>query len=272
MVFNFDGRSFSGKKELRLKKEVARLKKRGINPKLVSILVGDDPASKLYVSLKKKAAERIECMMEVKELGRHARYSDIYHCINKLNFDPFVHGIIVQMPLPKSFTGRDRDRVLRVIDPSKDVDGLRENSKFLPATVKAVLQIIKVAKGEVKSDFENAVVVGASGMVGKPLAEILSDLGYKVIKCDINTKDLSSKTLTADLLISATGVPNLIKGDMVKSGVAVIDVGSPKGDVKFEEVSKKAAFITPVPGGVGPVTIVSLLENLIISAKMGKPL
>ncbi len=259
----FNGREFAREKETELKKEVADLKKRGITPKLVSILVGDNPGSILYTSLKKKAAEKIGAEVEI------LRYKDIKGIreeIGKLNKDKGVHGIMIQLPLPNSLRRKTKDLIDEII-PEKDVDGLRIGSPYIPATVRAVLQIIKVAKKETRHDFKNIVVIGASGMVGKPLAIELKKLRFRVIACDVKTKNLKLKTKKADLLISATGVPNLVKKDMVKNGVVVIDIGSPKGDVEFNEVVKMASFITPVPGGVGPVTIVSLLDNLLIATR-----
>lgn len=262
----FDGKGLASEKEKVLTNKVQNLVKRGVTPKLVTILVGNNPASILYTNLKKKAAERIGAVMEVERFGSRVSSNTIIRTINKLNKDNAVHGIMVQFPLPRKFLSF-RLQIVKSIDPKKDVDGLLTESAFLPATVKAVLQIIEVAKKEVKHDYNKVTVVGASGMVGRPLVKILRELKYTVFTSDINTKDLSKDTLKSDLIISATGKSGLIKESMVKEGVTIIDIGAPKGDVD-PNVYKKAAFYTPVPGGVGPVTISCLLENLVIASKL----
>ena len=243
MAIIFDGRTFAAKKEEELKEKVSTLRQRGIVPRLASILVGDDPASKLYVGLKKKAAERVGIEVEV---------IDSTDEIERLNKDEGVKGIMIQMPLPDGLEDRT-ESIINSINPDKDVDGLRSDSKFLHPTSKAVIDILKEAEGQLKVKPKSACVVGGRGMVGAPLVKELKRLGY----------ELTEKREEADILVSCTGTPNLIEPDMVKKGAIVIDVGSPKGDVEFEDVSKKASFITPVPGGVGPVTISCLLENLI---------
>lgn len=262
MTIVFDGNSFAKVKEQQLTQKVFTIKENRITPKLVSILVGDDPASILYTALKRKAAERIGAIMEVKILDSAISSEEIIEGIKKLNDDTSVHGIMIQMPLPAHLKPY-RDEIVNSIKVEKDVDGLRENSNFIPATVKAVVLIMKEAS---KYLFDNVVVVGSSGMVGKPLVKLLKELEYKVIGVDIDTPNLEEKTKKADLIISATGKAGLITPEMVKDGVVVIDVGSPKPDVELE-VAKKASFITPVPGGVGPVTIISLLDNLIIASQ-----
>lgn len=262
----FDGRDFSFKKEKVLKKEVERLINKGVVPKLVSIIVGDDPASCLYVSLKKKAAERVGCILEIESFKDSPEPEEIMSLITKLNSDPTVHGIMVQLPLPEVLEPFQH-QILNKIAPEKDVDGLRGDSNYLPAAAYGVLEIIKLADLEI-TQTKKVVVVGATGMVGKPLVRELKDWGYEVVGCDFTTENISDITQGADILVAATGIPNLVKGGMVKKNAIVIDVGSPKGDVLFEEVSQKASFITPVPGGVGPVTIASLLENLIKAAKI----
>jgi methylenetetrahydrofolate dehydrogenase (NADP+) / methenyltetrahydrofolate cyclohydrolase len=248
MAIIFDGRAFTAKKEEELKKKVTDLKSKGITPHLASILVGNDPASTLYVGLKKKAAERIGAELSVYRLSEKTNPSEILQLIELLNNDKNVNGIMIQLPLPDAFLA-DKARIINLIDPKKDVDGLREDSKFLHPTSKAVMQII----GESKTKSKKICVVGGGGMVGSSLVKHLYKEGYEQ-KLD---------TLEADIVVSATGEPNIIKADSIKKGTVVIDVGSPKGDVDFSEVSKKADFITPVPGGVGPVTISALLENLI---------
>jgi methylenetetrahydrofolate dehydrogenase (NADP+)/methenyltetrahydrofolate cyclohydrolase len=264
MAIVFDGRRFADKKERELKKEVSKLRKNGITPKLVSILIGDNPASVLYTSLKQKAAQRIGAKAQVISLSLRTSPNKIKKMIEQCNNNPTVHGIMVQLPLPKNLKSQTQE-ILNTIAPQKDVDGLRTDSNFVPATVEAVLQIIKQAP--LKDSPCKVVVVGAEGMVGRALVRELRIMNYELREADINTKDLESLTKTADILVSATGKPGIIKSDMVKEGTVVIDVGSPKGDIDFNEIAKRASFITPVPGGVGPVTIVSLLENLLIATR-----
>ncbi len=265
MTTFFNGREFAREKEIEIKEEVADLKKKGVTPKLVSILVGDNPGSILYTSLKKKAAERIGAELQVISLSQSLSPEKIIKTIQKYNSDKKVHGIMVQMPLPKEIVNYKLS-IINSIAPEKDVDGLRENSPFVPATVKAILQILEVSSIKYQVSKPKVVVVGAEGMVGKPLVKELRRINYEVKGVDLATSYQLQTTKAADVLISATGVAGLIKGDMLKEGAVVIDVGSPKGDIKFDEVSKKASFITPVPGGVGPVTISCLLENLIEAA------
>ena len=263
MVTIFDGKTFAEKKIARLDKEVAKLKNRGIHPKLASIIVGSDPASLLYISLKKKKAESIGAEMDIYFLKEKDFLETILALIDSLNSDPAVYGIMVQLPLPSIFSREDREMVINSIRESKDVDGLRESSLFLHPTSKAVIDVIDESKNTIDYGTNPIVcVVGATGMVGRPLVKELKKEGYQVIECDHDTKDLGEKTVKADILISVTGKPALITKDMVKVGATVIDVGSPKGDISLG-VYEVAGFITPVPGGIGPITIASLLENLV---------
>ncbi len=262
MAIIFDGKKFALEKETNLAIRVLGLKTRGVYPKLASILVGNDPASQLYVNLKKKAAERIGAEVDIYLIKERSKLEDLILLINTLNEDPTVQGIMVQMPIP-GVLGESRKEIVDAIKSEKDVDGLRDDSPFLHPTSKAVVQVIDEAKKEEPLKGSRVVVVGASGMVGKPLVKELKEQNYEVIECNSKTPNLKEKTLQADVLVSVTGVPNIIKEDMVSPGVVVIDVGSPKGDVEFAGVSKKAGFISPVPGGVGPITISCLLENLL---------
>lgn len=252
MAIIFDGKKFAKEKEDSLRMRVLGLKARGIYPKLASLIIGNDPASELYVNLKKKAAERISAEVDIYKLGENTRIIDILTLIKTLNIDKNVNGIMVQLPLPGKLTDK-KDQIIGAISPEKDVDGLRSDSKFLHPTSKAVIDILRQALKEAPLKGKKVCVVGATGMVGTPLVKELKNEGYELIEARPE----------ADILISCTGRAGLISENMVKDGAIVIDVGSPKGDVQFESVSKKAAFITPVPGGVGPVTITSLLENLI---------
>lgn len=268
MATIFDGRKLAAEKEISLSNRVLGLKARGVYPKLASILIGDDPASRLYVGLKKKAAERIGAEMDVYLLKKTSKLEEVLLLIDTLNDDEAVQGIMIQMPLPGDLSKHKNDIIDKILS-GKDVDGLKVDSEFLHPTSKAVIQILDQAKKDknvrlpLKDSPCKVVVVGATGMVGAPLVGKLKIEGYEVIPCDTNTPNLKGTTLQGDIVVSCTGVSNLIKGEMVKEGVIVIDVGSPKGDVDFESVEKKAAFITPVPGGVGPLTISCLLENLI---------
>jgi len=252
MTIIFDGRNFAAEKLAKLDKEVAKLKNKGIYPRLASILVGQDFASKLYVSLKKKAAEKIGVEMDIYRFGENETCENIITLINSLNEDPLVHGIMVQLPLPNAVSNY-KLQIINSIKSGKDVDGLRKDSFYVHPTAMAILQIIEVARLRLASarQAKTICVIGKGGMVGSALLEKIKDTDYKLME---NSKD-------ADILVSTTGSPNLVKADMVKEGVVVIDVGFPKGDVD-PSVYPKASFYTPVPGGVGPVTITCLLENL----------
>lgn len=262
MATIFDGKKFALEKEATLAIRVLGLKTRGVYPKLASILVGSDPASQLYVNLKKKAAERIGAEVDIYLIKEKSKLEDLILLIKTLNEDETIQGIMIQMPIPGDL-GKTRDEIVDTIKPEKDVDGLRSDSHFLHPTSKAVIQVIEEARKETPLKSSKVVVVGSTGMVGKPLVQELKAENYEVIECNSETSDLKEKTLQADILISVTGVPNIISGEMVSPGTVVIDVGSPKGDIEFSGVSKDAGFISPVPGGVGPVTISCLLENLI---------
>lgn len=253
MTIVFDGRGFAAEEAAKLAKEVAKLKNKGIYPRLASILVGQDFASKLYVSLKKKAAEKIGVEMDIYRLGENETCENIITLINSLNLDPLVQGIMVQLPLPKVVSNY-KSQIINSLKPEKDVDGLREDSPFVHPTAMAILQIIKVARLYLASarQAKTICVIGKGGMVGSALLEEIKDTDYKLIE---NSEE-------ADILVSATGSANFVKANMVKDGAVIIDVGSPKADVD-PSVYSKAGFYTPVPGGVGPVTISCLLENLV---------
>lgn len=267
MAYLFEGKALAATKEAKLKDNVSLLKEAGITPKLASIIVGKNPASKLYVSLKKRAAEKVGAELETKKFGHDATVNQLINLIEKLNKEKPIHGIMIQLPLPESFSKSDRDRIIKAIDPKKDVDGLREDSLYQHPTVKAIIEAIKMAELRIKNhELKRITVVGAQGFVGRKIAKLLREKGYQVAESNSETKDLEAKTKKADILIAATGVPGLIKKDMVRKGVVVIDVGAPLGDID-KEVYQKASFVTPVPGGIGPVTIAYLLENLVKAAK-----
>jgi methylenetetrahydrofolate dehydrogenase (NADP+)/methenyltetrahydrofolate cyclohydrolase len=267
MAIIFNGRRWAASEEEILKDKVRDLKQNyNIVPRLATILIGNDPASKLYVNLKKIAAERVGCKLDIFFFEKISS-KDLISKIRALNKNKKTHGIMIQMPLPNSLQ-KSKSKIISAISPQKDVDGLRNDSPFFHPTAKAVIEIAEGCIPQINAPKSKLTfcVVGARGMVGKPLVKKLKGLGFKTIACHSQTRDLKHQTLKADILISAAGVPNLIAVDMVKKDAYVIDVGSPKGDVDFNAVSRKAKFITPVPCGVGPVTISCLLENLIFAA------
>jgi methylenetetrahydrofolate dehydrogenase (NADP+)/methenyltetrahydrofolate cyclohydrolase len=268
MVDVFDGKKFVADKTQGLENEVTKLLKEGIKPVLVSILVGDDPASKLYVGLKKKAGERMGINVRIVNFDSGVGRSEIVETIKKINEDDLVHGIMVQLPLPPVFSEEDKKEIIDTILPTKDVDGLRSDSLFIHPTSKAILDILEQALELEFREVERLkiCVVGATGMVGEPLVRELKKTKHEVLTADSATPDLKSETEDADVIISCAGVSGLIKKEMVKEGVVLIDVGAPLGDVG-KDVYEKASFVSPVPGGVGPVTVFSLMENLILAAK-----
>ncbi len=271
----FDGKSFAFEKERLLKAKVNELKSLGIQPKLVAIITQRHPASELYIRLKKKAAERVGIEMEVFEVFSSSRdYQYLLNLIGSFNRDTSVHGIMIQLPLAKRYLPYQK-KIMRVIAPQKDVDGLKVDTTFVPATVRAIISIIEEASLKVLLRKPPPVfVVGSKGAVGSALLIELNKRNYVAEGFDkrprADWRDLwgvpSFMSLRADVVVSATGTPGIIESRHIAKGAAVIDVGSPEGDVRFKEVKQKASFITPVPGGVGPVTIVSLLENLIEAA------
>ena len=254
-----DGKKIAAEIEERLKKEVSRLKAK---PHLAVVLVGDDPASRVYVGKKGEAAARIGITFSLYELPNPSQ-KDVMVLIDHLNADRKVNGIIVQLPLPKRL---DEELIIGRISPDKDVDGLTERSLLVSATAGAVLEVLRRQK--VKIVGVRAVVVGAGRVAGMPVYVALQRAGATVEICDIHTKDIPSFTQKADILVSAVGKPGLIKMGMVKEGAAVIDVGISRvngklrGDVE-PAVEKKSRFLTPVPGGIGPITVVKLLENVV---------
>jgi methylenetetrahydrofolate dehydrogenase (NADP+)/methenyltetrahydrofolate cyclohydrolase len=300
----FNGKKFAAEKEAKLKSAVVKLRQRGTIPRLVSVLVGDNPESELYLSLKGEAAGRIGVEFEVKRFSKDVGFEKIIGFLGRCNRDRTVGGIVIQLPFPKqSSIYHRKTEVLSAIDPEKDVDCLTPENlglvamgkpRFLPATVKAVIEIIASLKSSLRLreagkvvvrtyrskrssklnrwlSGENVCLVGASDIVGKPLAMMFLNLGATVTVCQDTTKKLPEFTQKADILISATGVPGLIKKEMIKNGVVVVDVGIFRlvgqgskvvGDVDPKAV-EVARFLTPVPGGVGPVTVVSLFENLL---------
>ncbi|EPO4819691.1 bifunctional methylenetetrahydrofolate dehydrogenase/methenyltetrahydrofolate cyclohydrolase FolD [Campylobacter jejuni] len=274
-----DGKALSAKIKEELKEKNQFLKSKGIESCLAVILVGDNPASQTYVKSKAKACEECGIKSLVYHLNENTTQNELLALINTLNHDDSVHGILVQLPLPDHIC---KDLILESIISSKDVDGFHPinvgylnlglESGFLPCTPLGVMKLLKAY--EIDLEEKDAVIIGASNIVGRPMATMLLNAGATVSVCHIKTKDLSLYTRQADLIIVAAGCVNLLRSDMVKEGVIVIDVGINRlesgkivGDVDFEEVSKKSSYITPVPGGVGPMTIAMLLENTVKSAK-----
>lgn len=272
-----DGKNLAATREAEIKRKVANS---GITPNGVNILIGDDPSSVLYTQIKEKKAKELGINFQTLRFthapGRCDRevlpeWNEVVNKIKELNEDKNIHGLMIQLPLPKEFLGNHQtEELLRLIDPQKDIDGLnyaRKVGPYVPAAVKAVLSILEDENIEVVG--KQVVVVGASDLVGKPAALELEKRGAKVKICDKGTVDLKQCTLQADVLISATGVPGLITGDMVKNGMVVIDIGAEKvdgkllGDVDFASVYPLASKITPVPGGVGPMTVIALMENMV---------
>lgn len=259
-----DGRKLSQSHQLLVQEKLSKL---SVKPSVKSILIGDGSPSVLYTSMKQRKAEEVGIDFEPIRIPITEYYEKVVELIQKLNNNPSIHGIMIQLPIPDEFLrGHDKYELLKLIDPKKDVDGLTENSPFLPAVVRAVMEILD--DEQVKLEGINTVVLGASRLVGQPVARELQKKGAVVIVCDRSTPNQGEIIKKADLIVSATGVVGLVKGDMVKKGVVVVDVGSEKvgnkvlGDVEFESVSPKASKITPVPGGVGPMTVICLMENV----------
>lgn len=273
-----DGKKLSSKIKENLKKETAEfIEKKGVTPGLAVILVGDDPASHAYVSMKAKACKEVGIYSVTHEMPSTVTEADILSTIRMINENPKIHGLLVQLPLPKHV---DSTKILEAIAPSKDVDGFHPFNlgrlvagldSFVPCTPLGVMELLAEHNVDVKG--KDCVVVGASNIVGKPMASLLLNAGATVDICHILTKDLKEHTKRADMIFVGVGKPNLITADMVKEGAVVVDIGINKvgdklvGDVDFDEVSKKCSYITPVPGGVGPMTIAMLLSNTLKAAK-----
>lgn len=273
-----DGKKLSSKIKETLKKDTAEfIEKNGVTPGLAVILVGDDPASHAYVSMKSKACKEVGIYSVMHEMPSTVTEADILSTIQMINENPKIHGLLVQLPLPKHV---DSTKILEAITPTKDVDGFHPFNLgrlvagldgFVPCTPLGVMELLKEHSVDVKG--KDCVVVGASNIVGKPMASLLLNAGASVDICHIHTRDLKEHTLRADMIFIGVGKPNLITADMVKDGAVIVDIGINRvgdklvGDVAYEEVSKKCSFITPVPGGVGPMTIAMLLSNTLKAAK-----
>jgi len=273
-----DGKAVALKMRATQRARVEALQAKGITPGLAVVLVGDDPASAIYVSRKVKACEAVGIKSVSYRHPTTITNEELLVLIGKLNADPNIHGILVQLPLPAHI---DMAKVLETIAPEKDVDGFHlynvgalvvGRQIFPPCTPYGVMHLLEYS--DIPVEGRNVVVVGASNIVGKPMALMLMARDATVAICHAKTRDLGQWTILADILVVAAGVPNLIVPQMVKTDAVVIDVGINRlpdgrivGDVDFEGVRKKASYITPVPGGVGPMTIAMLLENTIQSAE-----
>lgn len=271
-----DGKKVANEKAEKLTQEVAELKASGITPKLIILCIQPDKRSLAYMGAKTRRGEQVGIDTEVVELDTPS-VEEVQSKIAELNNDEAVSGIILQLPIPENF---DKQDVIDLIDPTKDVDGLTTTNQhllasgkaqFVPATPLGVMELLKAYKIDPRG--KTACVVGRSNLVGKPVKYLLEQAGAKVLEVNRETSDPPSVTKQADILVSAAGKPKLVTADMVKDGAAVIDVGITEenqklhGDVDFEAVSQKASYLTPVPGGVGPMTVIMLLSNIVSAAK-----
>ncbi len=279
MAVIIDGNSIAQEIRQAVSEEALALKeKTGVVPGLAVILVGEDPASKVYVAGKTKACTQAGFLSREFKLPADTSETKLLDIINKLNADKLIHGILVQLPLPKHI---HPDKIIAAIDPRKDVDGFHPynmgklvagNPLYVPCTPRGIMELISRTGIELAG--KEAVVVGRSNIVGKPTALLLLAQNATVTICHSRTKNLSTVTGRADILIAAVGKTRMIKADMVKKDAVVIDVGVNRlengklaGDVAFEEVAVKASYITPVPGGVGPMTIAMLIKNTLEAAR-----
>ncbi|WP_297483087.1 bifunctional methylenetetrahydrofolate dehydrogenase/methenyltetrahydrofolate cyclohydrolase FolD [Sulfurimonas sp.] len=275
-----DGKKLAKKIEDNVVKEVIELKNEAdVTPGLAVILVGQDPASAAYVSMKKKACDRMGFYSVSHEMPEDISQEAIENTIVMMNQNPNIDGILIQLPLPSHI---DTTKILELVDPAKDVDGFHPYNVgrlvtnldgFVPCTPLGVMEMLAEYNIDVKG--KNCCVVGASNIVGKPMASLLLNADATVEICHIFTDDLKKHTLNADIVLVGVGVINLIKEDMIKDGAIIVDIGINRaengklvGDVDFENVSKKCSYITPVPGGVGPMTIAMLMSNTLKAAKL----
>ena len=278
MAMIIDGKKVSTRIKEEVKQEVLALKEKGVKVGLAVIIVGDDPASRVYVNNKKKACEACEIYSEEYALPAETQEKEVLELIDSLNKRDDISGILVQLPLPKHI---DEKKVINSIIPEKDVDAFHPvnvgkimigDFDFLPCTPAGVMELIKETGIEISG--KECVVLGRSNIVGKPQAMLLLHENGTVTICHSRTKDLKEVTKRAEILVAAVGIPKFVKPDMVKEGTVVIDVGINRdengklcGDVDFDDVEKIASAITPVPGGVGPMTIAMLMRNTLTAAK-----
>lgn len=274
-----DGKQIAKDYRQGLKNQVEALKEKGFTPKLSVILVGNDGASQSYVRSKKKAAEKIGMISEIVHLEETATEEEVLNELNRLNNDDSVSGILVQVPLPKQVS---EQKILEAINPDKDVDGFHpinigklyiDEQTFVPCTPLGIMEILKHA--DIDLEGKNAVVIGRSHIVGQPVSKLLLQKNASVTILHSRSKDMASYLKDADVIVSAVGKPGLVTKDVVKEGAVIIDVGNTpdengklKGDVDYDTVKEIAGAITPVPGGVGPLTITMVLNNTLLAEKM----
>ena len=284
-----DGKKISADMKAEIAAEVKEIVAAGHKPpKMVAILVGHDGGSETYVASKMKTGRELGFEDELIRFEENVTEKELLETIDRLNRDESVDGFIVQLPLPKHI---DEQKIIEAIDPNKDVDGFHPINvgktsiglpSFVSATPAGILELLK--RYDIETKGKHCVVLGRSNIVGKPMAQLMMLKAYPgdatVTVCHSRTKDIAAITREADIIIAALGTPEFLTGDMVKEGVVVVDVGTTRvpdasrksgfkltGDVKFDEVAPKASYITPVPGGVGPMTIISLMRNTLISAR-----
>lgn len=268
-----DGKAFANEKALKLKEKVKNLKNEGIQPLFCVINIGDDSASKLYIKTKRRRAKKIGIIQKIYQLPADEQENDVLTLIDRLNADPKVYGIMVQLPVPDQI---NTDHLLARIDPNKDVDGLtptnvgriwQDNHFVEPATAAGIIALLDHYK--IDWSEKNVVIIGRSNIVGKPVAALALEKNATISILHSHTKNLGEYTKMADVIISAVGQAKLITADMVKKGAVIVDVGMNHvnghlvGDVDFEPVKEKASWITPVPGGVGPLTVEFLMEQVV---------
>ena len=274
-----DGKAVSQFVKDEVKKEVSALGEKGVSVGLAVIIVGNDPASRTYVNNKKKACEATGIISEEYALPEDTTMDELLALIKELNAKKSINGILCQLPLPKHL---DEKAVIENIDPIKDVDAFHAvntghimigDYSFLPCTPAGIMEMLKYYNIEIEG--KECVVIGRSNIVGKPMAMLLLQKNGTVTICHSRTKNLKEVTSRADILVAAVGIPYFVTADMVKDGAVIIDVGMDRnkegklcGDVDFAEVEKKASYITPVPGGVGPMTIATLMKNTVTAAKI----
>lgn len=288
MAILLDGKKLSSEIRTEIQQEVSEFSARaGIQPQLAAVLVGDDPASQVYVRNKERACAKVGMQSQLHRLPDSTEQTELLNLIQRLNSDPDVHGILVQLPLPSQI---DEQVVLDAIDPAKDVDAFHPTNvgllaqgrpRFVPCTPHGCLQML--VRYQIPISGKHVVVLGRSEIVGKPIAAMLAQKNFlygpdygnaTVTICHSRTKDLPDFTRSADVLIAAIGKAEFVTGDMVKPGVVAIDVGINRtesglvGDIDFDSVEQKASHITPVPGGVGPMTITMLLKNTLVAADL----
>lgn len=278
MAVILDGKAVSAKVKEEVKEEVEALKKQGVSVGLAVIIVGNNPASRTYVNNKKKACEAAGILSEEYALPEETTQEELLALVEELNHKDSVNGILCQLPLPKQL---DEEAVIAAISGKKDVDAFSAvnvghimigDYSFLPCTPAGIMEILRHYNIDVAG--KECVVIGRSNIVGKPMAMLLLHQNGTVTICHSKTKNLKDVTSRADILVAAVGIPHFVTADMVKEGAVVIDVGMDRdengklcGDVDFAAVEPKASYITPVPGGVGPMTIATLLKNTVTAAK-----